>query len=143
MNGIEKNLCMKCNTVLINSALTCRSRRSEALMYLQEKNDQQSKIFKILNDFKTLMLCKSQTSYVLICFSKQKQNPSTPSKCKPWFSLVWLLLIAIIPPSPSPLHQILIAQWALYGVQYEDYIGRSWKKNILSIVFNSTIAVII
>lgn len=47
-------------------------------MYLLEKNDQKSEIFKILNDFKSLVLCKSQKFYVLICFNKQKQNPSTP-----------------------------------------------------------------
>lgn len=90
MNGIEKNLCIMYNTVLINSALMCWSTRSEALMYLQEKNDQKSQIFQILNDFKTLALCKSQTFYVLICFSKQMQNPSTPPKCKPWSSLAFL-----------------------------------------------------
>lgn len=83
MNGIEKNPCIMYNTVLINSTLMCWSTRSEALMYLQEKNDQKSQIFK------SLVLCKSQTFHVLICFSKQMQNPSTPPKCKPWSSLAF------------------------------------------------------
>lgn len=66
MNGIEKNLFIKCNGFLINRALTCRSRRSEALMHFQEKADQKSQILKIVNDFRTLNLCKTQTLYVPI-----------------------------------------------------------------------------
>lgn len=69
MNGIEKNLC---NTVLINNTLMCRSRRSEALMYLQEKTDQKPQILKIQNYFKTLTLCVRLTFYIPIFFSKQK-----------------------------------------------------------------------
>jgi len=51
-------------------------------MYLQEKTDQKSQILKMLNDFKTPLLCKTETLYVPIYFSKQKQNPATPTHVK-------------------------------------------------------------
>lgn len=78
MNGVEKNHCIKSNTVLINSALMCRSRRSETLMYLQKKTDQKSQILKMLmNVSKTDLIQKSDT------FLYQSTSGNRRKSCPP------------------------------------------------------------
>lgn len=80
MNRIEKNLCIKCNTVLINSALMCRSRRSEALMYLQEKTDQKSQILKIRNYFNNSDFMQKSDN---LCTNLLQQTEAKSSYSKP------------------------------------------------------------